>query len=70
MHENKRDIIKSLLPTLQMTREGENISDIRYERAENGMEWVIVTYSSGNRKEINVSMDSGIAMLRDTLKYI
>ena len=36
----------------------------------NGTELVVIIYDSGKRKPVNVSADSGIALMRDVLRAI
>lgn len=73
-HENKQDVCNAFLKTLQTTRaagtEGCNpLVELRYFEAPNGMEFVRPIFEDGTGKngyyDINVSCDSGIAMIMD-----
>lgn len=64
MREDKQAICNALCKALQLTRSGSDISEIEYH-AEG--EYVTVYYTSGHIN-INVAMDSGIAMIRDILR--
>lgn len=71
MHENKAEIVKALLPVLQMTRMYRgDLFDLQYEKHPNDYETVTAVFSSGYKKVANVSMDSGEAMIRDILNQI
>lgn len=69
MYEDKEAIVKGLLPVLQMTRAGADIVGLKYERS-SGFETVIVTYANSYEKHINVSCDSGVAMIQDICRKI
>ena len=64
MREDKQAICTALCKALQLTRSGSDISAIRYN-AEG--EYVTVYYTTGHIN-INVALDSGMAMIRDILK--
>lgn len=69
--ENKQAICKELCKVLQMTTYGSDIVALHYYSQ--GWEYpesVIVTYNSGYSKEINVSMDSGYAMIKDIMRNV
>lgn len=65
--EDKQKILDLLLPTLQATRNLHDLADLRYYIEH---EIVVVTFSNGYRKTVNVAMDSGTAMISDVLKNI
>lgn len=65
--ENKQIICSFFQGTLVRTERYKNLIDLRYEEREDG-EWVTATYSNGSKKVINVTADSGPAMLRDILR--
>lgn len=66
--ENKQWILDKLRETLQRTRAGHDVVDLRYIREE---ETVHVDFLSGkDGRVINVAMDSGIAMLKDVINNI
>ena len=62
--EDKQAICDALCKALQLTRSGSSIFEIRYN-AEG--EYVTVYYTTGHIN-INVAMDSGMAMIRDILR--
>lgn len=68
--ENKKEICKALLPVLQMTRNLHDLADIQYIASEDGRETVIAVFDSGYTKLVNVSMDSGTAMIMDIIGKI
>ena len=69
MEENKVEITQKLCELLQMTRFGADIAKMDYV-TENYDETVIVTFNNGYQKRINVTADSGRAMIADVVKYI
>jgi hypothetical protein len=62
--ENKQLICKKLVPVLQLTRNLYDLMDLDYDPDK---EIVTATYVNGSKKEINVRMDSGTAMIRDII---
>lgn len=69
MHEDKEKILEKLFQTLVLTRAGWNLMDLEYKR-ESGLETVTAVYANGTKKRINVSCDSGIALIRDVCRHI
>lgn len=67
--ENKQKICTLLLATLQATHNQEDLTDIRYDKTGSD-ELVTLTWKNGYQKRVNVSMDSGTAMIRDIMKSI
>lgn len=67
MEENKQAILDALLPALKLTRAGADITELRYYK-ENDR--VIVVYDGGDCDNVNVSLDSGIAMIIDISKAV
>lgn len=67
--ENKNNIVKALLPILQMTDNLHDLVNLEYT-IKDGRELVTATFDSGYTKRANVSMDSGTAMIRDIIKQI
>lgn len=61
--EDKSEICKRLCKTLQATRFGSDLIDIRYSK-KNDDEVVDLVFLGGVRK-VNVSLDSGAAMIKD-----
>ena len=66
--EDKKKILKGLLLTLRSTRRFEDLRDLVYSKNDDGMEFVTCIYENGSYYSINVTMDSGIAMIRDVLR--
>ena len=69
MHEDKQKILDRLLETLVLTRAGWNLMELEYKR-ESGLETVTAVFANGTKKRINVSCDSGIALIRDVCRQI
>lgn len=71
MEENKQEICDSLLKTLQKTRHLSDLYSLIYTgKMTSGNEYVVATFRTGNRKAINVTADSGIAMIKDIVKWL
>lgn len=68
--ENKDAICKALAETLKLTRNHQNLDDLYYMAEDNGDEIVRVQWMNGAHRDVNVSMDSGTAMIRDIMKAI
>ena len=68
--ENKQMICDKLLETLQLTRQYEDLQSLIYLRGGQDHETVMALFASGGTREINVSMDSGAAMVRDILRAL
>lgn len=65
--ENKQMICDRLLETLKLTRQLYDLIDLDYIEEK---ELVVAHFEGGGKKEINVAMDSGIAMIRDIIRGI
>ena len=65
--EDKQRICDRLLETLKLTRQLYDLIDLDYIE---GKELVVAHFEGGGKKEINVAMDSGIAMIRDIIRAI
>ena len=82
MKEDKQKICASLLEVFKLTRERDNIVSIKYEkessevidvdgrRIEAHSEFANVLYVSGLLQQINVTADSGMAMISDIMQQI
>ncbi len=70
MDENKELICKELAKVVRLTRAGADIANIVYKRYTDCEEEAIIYYTNDYIKKVNVSMDSGIAMIRDICKAI
>lgn len=68
--ENKQEICNDLCKVLRATNYGKDIVVLTYASLSETEERVIVTYKSGYSREINVSLDSGYAMIRDIMKNV
>lgn len=64
MHEDKQMICDLLCRTLQQTRNQEDLVSLTYNDTK---ETVVVEYQGGGGFEVNVAIDSGIAMIKDIL---
>lgn len=67
--EDKQFICDLLTQTLNATRDLRDLVSLEYQRRGSDDEIVAIIYENGT-KLVNVSMDSGIAMIRDILKAI
>ena len=68
--ENKQLILDSLCSALQLTRDQADLEALEYREIGPAKQRVIATYDGGGSREINVSLDSGIAMIRDVLRAL
>lgn len=71
--EDKAAICKAFVPVCRRTYNLCDLVDLEYKKnTHNGFinEQVIATFESGNIQAINVSCDSGTAMLKDILKAL
>ncbi len=66
--EDKQKICNLLCEALKATRNHDDIVQIKY-REVHGEEFVTVMWEHG-RREINVTLDSGTAMIRDIVNHI
>lgn len=66
MNEDKQAILNALLPALQLTRMGKELTDLTYNKSS---EVVAISYLHGY-DEVDVSLDSGIAMIMDVVKAV
>lgn len=69
MYENKQAICNELVEVLRMTRYFSDLQRLDYHKENDSDEDVIAVFENYT-KSINVSMDSGIAMIRDILNQI
>lgn len=67
MREDKQNILNLMLPALRETRALSDLITLEYDEE---TEIVKATFISGFSKNVNVAMDSGIAMIRDVLAHI
>lgn len=64
MRENKQKICDLLLITLQATSNAADVLSLIYD---DKAETVTVIFLSGGKRIVNVTMDSGTAMIRDIM---
>lgn len=69
-YEDKEEIITWLYHTLKQTVAGVGLDAIRYEQLGNGDEIAVLVYDNGYRKSVNITADSGVALMRDILRNI
>ena len=67
MKEDKQKILDLLLPTLQETRALDDLMSLVYVKTEQDEERVIAIFPAGD-KIVNITMDSGVAMIQDVIK--
>ena len=65
--EDKKEIVMLLKHLLRATRAGEDIEQM--ELSDNG-EKVRITFSNQYIKDVNIAMDSGIAIIMDVSKAL
>ena len=70
MKEDKQKILNSLCNALQQTNGFVELVSLEYVYHDENRQQVRVTFKSGYTYNINVTWDSGIAMIRDVLKHI
>ncbi len=66
MSENKSEIVQKLKELLQITRAGSGIKDLILNEQE---DCVTIVYAGGS-KQVDVTGDSGIALIRDVIKRV
>lgn len=67
MGENKQDIVSKLSGLLKATRAGSNIDRLELTADEKE---VRITFGSGFGKSVNVTGDSGIALIKDVISRL
>ena len=70
MREDKQKICDLLCEVLKATRDQEDLISLVYEKDEAGNETVTSIYNKGGSRVVNVTIDSGIAMIRDIMKSL
>ena len=67
--EDKREICEKLLQALQATRHMDELVDLEYSGMLTcGEEYVTALFRNGSRKTINVTCDSGYALIQDVME--
>ena len=69
-YEDKEVVTQALFQALKTTVEGVNLAEMKYQQLENNDELVTLIYDNGYRKTVNVSCDSGVALMKDVLREI
>ncbi len=67
MVENKEDIVKRLKPLLMATRAGSGIADLILSESQND---VIILFRQGGIRKIDITADSGIAIIKDVVSRL
>lgn len=70
MSEDKQKIYSLLCKALQATRDQYDLKELEFEKLSEDHQIVTVKYENGGKQVVNVSLDSGIAMIRDILRNI
>lgn len=65
--ENKTEICNELCKVLQLTRDAYDLVSLDYDPK---LEVVTAVFVCGGKREINVAMDSGTAMIRDIVNHL
>lgn len=68
--EDKEVVTRALFQALKTTVEGVNLAEMEYKRLQDNTELVTLIYDNGYRKTVNVSCDSGVALMKDVLRAI
>ena len=69
--EDKKKICKKLFELLTMTRDQEALIGLEYHHDNKTYEETVVAiYRSGRKQAINVTADSGIALIRDVVRAL
>lgn len=73
--DDKAAICSELKRLLQMTRAGEDITDITYEKVteKEGFtceEYAVITWASGHKQSVSITADSGKAIIADVLRWV
>ena len=69
-HEDKNMICELLLKTIQNTRDYNDLIELNYKIIGSDTEIVTAVFKNGTKVKVNVSLDSGMAMIRDILKQL
>lgn len=67
--ENKQEILDRLLPAFQATDNLHDLTDLWIDEW-NGKEKVYAKFANGAVKTVNVTADSGTAMMQDIIRQI
>lgn len=67
--ENYQAICNALCSTLRLTRQFDDIVSLEH-RQEGHERFVVATFDGGHPKTVRVTMDSGIAMIKDIVNHL
>ena len=67
MEENKSRITQELCKLLRQTNHYSDVERLEYKRYDDGPEEVIMTFENGYKKRVDVSADSGYALILDVI---
>ena len=70
MREDYQKILDLLLLALRETRDLYDLEKLTYVWCSKTEQHVVATYENGYMKKINVSLDSGTAMIKDVMAWI
>lgn len=65
--ENKEEIVLRLKLLLMVTRAGSDIADLALDEDQKK---VSIVFKTGYRREANIEGDSGIAIIKDVMKFL
>ena len=67
MSENKQEILNLLVAVFKSTYGGDDVKELQYD---NAREEVTIVFQDGFKKLVNVSCDSGLAMILDVTRKV
>lgn len=70
MIENKRMILNALAVALKMTRAYEDLQEIAYEVTQGDYEYAVLNFSERPTQHVDITVDSGIAIIKDVVNYL
>ena len=71
MPENKQDICNQLCESLRRTREWDDITGLKYIEESSDVQYVYIDFKDHPAaRRINVSIDSGWAMIKDIIRAL
>jgi len=70
MMEDKQKICDRLVEALQATDNAWDVKAIRYKKVGMDQAYALVVFRNGAERNINVSLDSGTAMIRDIMDHL
>ncbi len=70
MDENLYEITEQLYLVLKRTRHFFDLAELKYCKSDKNDALVIATFDNGFTKAVNVTADSGVALIDDVLKHL